>query len=133
MSQKDDIPALARKLRRDLRNRFIVWPVLLVFFGVTSFVTFVRSERSIEMIAEWQLASDASPEWIRWSAIQGSIPITLHLLILTVNLLACGYCLLRFLQPRTEAKLLLAMIERVESSSQQAGVRAERAQDIGNE
>ena len=119
MDTRSEIDLLQRKLRKDLRNRFIVWPILIVFFGGMAFLTSVRLQNNMGIIAEWELAPDASPEWIRWSAIQGNLPITLSLIILTVNLLALGYCVMRLIQPRTEAKLLLALIRENKTSSQQ--------------
>lgn len=120
MEAPSEISKLQRKLRKDLRNRFIVWPILMVFFGGMAFLTTVRLQGNMEFIAGLELAPDASPEWIRWSSIQASLPITLSLLLLMVNLLAVGYCLIQLIRPRTEAKLLLAMINEYGTSSQPA-------------
>lgn len=123
MNEDTEIARLSQKLRRDLKGRFIVWPVLIILFGSFAFLNYLRIEKNMKIIADWDLAAATSPDMIRWAAIQGIIPITLGFVIIAVNLLACAYCLVQLIRPRTEAHLLLALTERSHTNqgSQQIG------------
>ena len=112
MEKDSEINRLARKLRRDLKARFIVWPTLSIFFGGIAILNFYRMKGNMEVIAGWDLSPDASPEMIRLAVIQGVFPIIASFFTIAVPILATAYCMVRLIQPRTKAHLLLALIDR---------------------
>ena len=112
MEKDSEITRLARKLRRDLKARFIVWPTLSIFFAGIATLNFYRMKGNMEVIADWDLSADASPEMIRLAVIQGVFPIIASFFTIAIPILAIAYCIVRLIQPRTEAHLLLALMDR---------------------
>ncbi|WFB35232.1 hypothetical protein P3T73_13785 [Kiritimatiellota bacterium B12222] len=119
MERTPEIDALHHKLKRELRYRFVVWPILMLFFGVMACLALVRTKYLIVQVLEMELISGASPEFIKLSAIQESISITLGYMIFTVNLFAFVYCLIQLIKPRAEAKIVIAMIQQIDEDRQQ--------------
>lgn len=111
MKRETVIQKLIVSLRRDLKYRFIVWLALIGFFVFTAWWNAHKALRYIELLAKWQISSDASPEFVRLSAIQAMIPIGISMALFTFSMAMCAYCIMELIRPRTEGKLLLKMLE----------------------
>ena len=110
MNDQSKIKLLTSKLKREMRQRFIVWPLLTLYFIFTTFWNARKAFTHIDIIADSGVPSDASAEVIRWAAIQGMIPIALSMVLVIFSLSMAAYCIMQLIAPRTEAKLLLLIL-----------------------